>query len=114
MFLPPDKAEEFTHQDDSELAEIRRKLARFRTDYMATISTHLNWGASYVVDDVYRCFIRPDASEQHYVNVGRGVTVALMLLACLVALWLRNAMQAFQILLQIRAGTGLIFLLRWY
>ena len=46
--------------------------------------------------------------------MGRGVTVALMLLACLMALWLRNAMQAFQILLQIGAGTGLIFLLRWY
>jgi SSS family solute:Na+ symporter len=89
-------------------------VASLAAAYMSTISTHLNWGASYVVDDVYRRFIRPDASEQHYVNVGRGVTVALMLLACLVALWLRNAMQAFQILLQIGAGTGLIFLLRWY
>ena len=81
---------------------------------MSTISTHLNWGASFVVDDVYRRFIKPDASEQHYVNVGRGATVVLMMLACLIALWLRNAMQAFQILLQIGAGTGLIFLLRWY
>jgi len=89
-------------------------VASLAAAYMSTISTHLNWGASYVVDDVYRRFIRPDASEQDYVNVGRGVTVALMLLACLVALWLRNAMQAFQILLQIGAGTGLIFLLRWY
>jgi Na+/proline symporter len=89
-------------------------VASLAAAYMSTISTHLNWGASYVVDDVYRRFMRPDASEQHYVNVGRGVTVALMLLACLIALWLRNAMQAFQILLQIGAGTGLIFLLRWY
>jgi Na+/proline symporter len=89
-------------------------VASLAAAYMSTISTHLNWGASYVVDDVYRRFIRPDASESHYVNVGRGVTVALMLLACLVALWLHNAMQAFQILLQIGAGTGLIFLLRWY
>jgi hypothetical protein len=56
----------------------------------------------------------PDASESHYVNVSRGVTVALMVLAGLVSLWLENAMQAFQILLQIGAGTGLIFLLRWY
>src|SRR5262249_7984933 len=47
-------------------------VASLAAAYMATISTHLNWGASYVVDDVYRCFIRPDASEQHYVNVGRG------------------------------------------
>ena len=89
-------------------------VASLAAAYMSTISTHLNWGASYVVDDVYRRFIKPDASEQHYVNVGRGVTVALMMLACLIALWLRNAMQAFQILLQIGAGTGLIFLLRWY
>jgi SSS family solute:Na+ symporter len=89
-------------------------VASLAAAYMSTISTHLNWGASYVVDDVYRRFIQPDASEQHYVNVGRGVTVALMLLAALVALWLHNAMQAFQILLQIGAGTGLIFLLRWF
>jgi len=89
-------------------------VASLAAAYMSTISTHLNWGASYVVDDVYRRFIRPDASESHYVNVGRGVTVALMSLAALVALWLDHAMQAFQILLQIGAGTGLIFLLRWY
>ena len=89
-------------------------VASLAAAYMSTISTHLNWGASYVVDDVYRRFIQPNASQSHYVNVGRGVTVALMILACLIALWLHNAMQAFQILLQIGAGTGLIFLLRWY
>jgi SSS family solute:Na+ symporter len=89
-------------------------VASLAAAYMSTISTHLNWGASYVVDDVYRRFIRPDASESHYVNVGRAVTVGLMVLAALVALWLDHAMQAFQILLQIGAGTGLIFLLRWY
>ncbi len=89
-------------------------VASLAAAYMSTISTHLNWGASYVVDDVYRRFLRPAASESHYVNVGRIVTVALMALAALVALWLDHAMQAFQILLQIGAGTGLIFLLRWY
>jgi Na+/proline symporter len=89
-------------------------VASLAAAYMSTISTHLNWGASYVVDDVYRRFIKPDASESHYVNVGRVVTFALMLIAALVALWLDHAMQAFQILLQIGAGTGLIFLLRWY
>jgi Na+/proline symporter len=89
-------------------------VASLAAAYMSTISTHLNWGASYVVDDVYRRFMAPDASESHYVNVSRGVTVALMVLAGLVSLWLENAMQAFQILLQIGAGTGLIFLLRWY
>ena len=89
-------------------------VASLAAAYMSTISTHLNWGASYVVDDVYRRFIRPHASESHYVNVGRSVTVCLMVLAALVALWLDHAMQAFQILLQIGAGTGLIFLLRWF
>jgi solute:Na+ symporter, SSS family len=89
-------------------------VAALAAAYMSTISTHLNWGASYVVDDVYRRFLSPDRSESHYVNVGRGVTVVLMLLAATVALWLHNAMQAFTILLQIGAGTGLIFLLRWY
>jgi Na+/proline symporter len=89
-------------------------VASLAAAYMSTISTHLNWGASYVVDDVYRRFIRPDASESHYVNVGRIVTFGLMVLAALLALWLDHAMQAFQILLQIGAGTGLIFLLRWY
>jgi Na+/proline symporter len=89
-------------------------VASLAAAYMSTISTHLNWGASYVVDDVYRRFIRPDASETHYVNVGRLVTLGLMILAALLALWLDHAMQAFQILLQIGAGTGLIFLLRWF
>ena len=89
-------------------------VASLAAAYMSTISTHLNWGASYVVDDVYRRFIRPDASESHYVNVGRVVTFGLMIFAALVALWLDHAMQAFQILLQIGAGTGLIFLLRWF
>src|SRR3990172_1709369 len=89
-------------------------VASLAAAYMSTISTHLNWGASYIVDDVYRRFIRPDASESHYVNVGRVVTCGLMVLAALVSLWLDHAMQAFQILLQIGAGTGLIFLLRWF
>lgn len=89
-------------------------VASLAAAYMSTISTHLNWGASYVVDDVYRRFIRPDASESHYVNVGKAVTLGLMVLAALLALWLDHAMQAFHILLQIGAGTGLIFLLRWF
>jgi SSS family solute:Na+ symporter len=89
-------------------------VASLAAAYMSTISTHLNWGASYVVDDFYRRFIAPDRSEKHYVSVGRGATVVLIIFACIVALWLENAMQAFQILLQIGAGTGLIFLLRWF
>ena len=82
--------------------------------YMSTISTHLNWGSSYLVHDVYRRFFAPDASQRRLVLVGRLSTVGLMLLACLISLWLENALQAFQILLQIGAGTGLLFLLRWF
>jgi len=89
-------------------------VASLAAAYMSTISTHLNWGASYVVDDVYRRFVAPDRDDRHYVAVGRAVTVALIALAMLVSLWLQNALQAFQILLQIGAGTGLVFLLRWF
>ena len=90
-------------------------VASLAAAYMSTISTHLNWGASYVVDDVYRRFIAPNRDERHYVTVARVSTVILIVLASIVALWvLENALQAFQLLLQIGAGTGLIFLLRWF
>ncbi|KPJ95819.1 MAG: Na+:solute symporter [Gemmatimonas sp. SG8_17] len=89
-------------------------VASLAAAYMSTISTHLNWGSSYIVDDVYRRFVSPHRDERHYVLVGRMSTVVLIVLASFVALWLENAVQAFQILLQIGAGTGLIFLLRWF
>jgi len=81
---------------------------------MSTLSTHLNWGASYVVNDYYKRFRKPDATEKDLVNVGRISTVVLMVLAALFALVLNNALEAFNILLQIGAGTGLIFILRWF
>jgi Na+/proline symporter len=89
-------------------------VASLAAAYMSTISTHLNWGASYVVDDVYRRFVAPDRGEKDYVMVARVSTVALIVLASFVGLQLETAMQAFQILLQIGAGTGLVFLLRWF
>jgi len=89
-------------------------VASLAAAYMSTISTHLNWGASYVVDDVYRRFLAPERSQRHYVAVGRLTTLALVVLASGIALWLQNALQAFRILLQIGAGTGLVFLLRWF
>jgi Na+/proline symporter len=82
--------------------------------FMSTISTHLNWGSSYVVNDFYKRFINPEASEKKQVLVGRLSTVGLMILAGLIALVLSNALQAFHILLQIGAGTGLLFILRWF
>jgi Na+/proline symporter len=89
-------------------------VASLAAAYMSTISTHLNWGASYIVQDFYRRFLVQDRDERHYVAVARAATVGLIILAMVVSLWLQNALQAFQILLQIGAGTGLIFLLRWF
>ena len=82
--------------------------------FMSTISTHLNWGSSYIALDFYKRFVNPDASEKKLVAVGRLSTVLLMILAALLALVLSNALSAFNILLQIGAGTGLIFILRWF
>jgi SSS family solute:Na+ symporter len=89
-------------------------VASLAAAYMSTISTHLNWGSSYIVDDFYRRFMAPDKDERHYVKMARISTVVLVVFTSIVAFWLENALQAFQILLQIGAGTGLIFLLRWY
>jgi len=82
--------------------------------YMSTIATHLNWGSSYMVNDFYKRFIRPAGSEKEMVLVGRISTVLLMFLAGIVALLMKNALDSFQIMLQIGAGTGLIFILRWF
>lgn len=89
-------------------------IASLIAAYMSTISTHLNWGASYVVHDFYRRFVEKNASERKLVNLGRLITVILMVLSGVVALLLKNAFEAFQILLQLGAGTGLIFILRWF
>lgn len=82
--------------------------------YMSTLSTHLNWGSSYIVSDLYVRFVAPDATDARQVLVGRISTVVLMALSALLALYMDNALQAFNILLQIGAGTGLIFILRWF
>lgn len=89
-------------------------IASLVAAYMSTISTHLNWGSSYVVNDFYKRFIKPDASEKELVGIGRLSTVVLAICSALLALMLSNALQAFNILLQIGAGTGLIFILRWF
>lgn len=89
-------------------------LASLSAAYMSTISTHLNWGASYVVNDVYAQQIKPEASEKELVAVGRITTVILMIISALIALALTNALQLFNIILMFGAGTGLIFILRWF
>ncbi|MDA9338121.1 Na+:solute symporter [Flavobacteriaceae bacterium] len=82
--------------------------------YMSTISTQLNWGSSYMVYDFYKQQINPNASEKKLVFVGRISTVFLMVLSAALALLLQNALQLFELLLVFGAGTGLIFILRWF
>jgi Na+/proline symporter len=89
-------------------------LASLIAAYMSTISTHLNWGSSYVVNDFYKRFVRPDATEKQMVRVGRISTVSMMIAAAALALYLESSLTAFHILLQVGAGTGLIFILRWF
>ena len=89
-------------------------LASLIAAFMSTISSHLNWGASYISLDFYKRFINKKASEKQIVLVGRISTIFLMIIAGFFALNLSDALGAFQILLQIGAGTGSIFLLRWF
>ncbi|MBA11016.1 Na+:solute symporter [Flavobacteriaceae bacterium] len=89
-------------------------LASLVAAYMSTISTHLNWGASYVVNDFYKQQVNPSATDKQLVRVGRLSTVILMVFSAFLALLLTNALQLFDIILMFGAGTGLIFILRWF
>ncbi|MBX3283586.1 MAG: Na+:solute symporter [Acidobacteria bacterium] len=80
----------------------------------STILTHLNWGASYLVHDFYRRFIKKDGTEKHYVAMGRVATIMLFFVSSGVVFVLDSAKDAFDIILQVGAGTGLLYLLRWY
>ena len=82
--------------------------------YMSTISTHLNWGSSYIVNDFYKQQIKKDATEKELVNIGRVSTILLFILSSIFALLLTNALQLFDVILMFGAGTGLIFILRWF
>src|SRR5688572_30760033 len=82
--------------------------------YVSTLATHLNWGTSYLVHDFYRRFMKPGASEKHYVFAGRVVTGLLMVLAGLLTFVLESARASFELLMSIGAGTGLLYLLRWF
>jgi Na+/proline symporter len=80
----------------------------------STILTHLNWGASYLVHDFYRRFLNRGASEHHYVSAGRAATILLFVLSSGMVFLLGTAKDAFSLILQVGAGTGLLYLLRWY
>jgi Na+/proline symporter len=82
--------------------------------YRSTIETHLNWGTSYLVHDFYRRFFKRDASERHYVFMGRVVTALLMICAAFLTFALDTAKESFDLILSVGAGTGLIYLLRWF
>ncbi len=89
-------------------------LAGFAAAYMSTVGTQLNWGASYLVNDVYKRFLNRDASEAHYVGVSRAATLFLFAGAIVVSWQLQSIEHAWQFLISVGAGTGLVYILRWY
>src|SRR5271163_2608012 len=89
-------------------------VAGFLAAFMSTVATHLNWGSSYVVSDFYRRFVKPGASERHYVVISRWVTMLLVILAACVSWELATIRSGWEVLLEVGAGTGSVYLLRWY
>ena len=89
-------------------------LAAFAAAYMSTISTHLNWGASYLVNDVYLRFMKPNADRRAQVIASRVATGVLMVLSLVVMSFLSSVEQGWKLLIGLGAGTGLVFILRWY
>ncbi|MDR3689020.1 MAG: Na+:solute symporter [Fimbriimonas sp.] len=89
-------------------------VAAFAAAYMSTIATQLNWGASYLVSDVYRRFLKRNASDEHYIRTSQIVTLGLMLLSCVVTRYMDSISHAWEFLLSIGAGTGAVFILRWF
>jgi Na+/proline symporter len=89
-------------------------MAGFLAAFMSTIATQLNWGASYLVSDFYRRFLNKNASERHYVSVSRVCTVLLVIASAWVSVQLGSIASGWQVVLQIGAGTGAVYILRWY
>jgi Na+/proline symporter len=89
-------------------------LASFAAAYMSTISTQMNWGSSYIVNDFYRRFVRTDASERHYVFASRVATFITMCLSIVVTYFMNRITSGWELVLTLGAGTGLVYILRWY
>jgi solute:Na+ symporter, SSS family len=89
-------------------------MAGFAAAYMSTVATQLNWGASYLVNDFYRRFLRKNKSDKHYVAVSRWATIFLFLGSVIVTSQLNTIEQAWKFLIGLGAGTGLVYILRWY
>jgi Na+/proline symporter len=88
-------------------------LAAFAAAYMSTIGTQLNWGASYIINDVYKRYVK-DKNEKHYVNISQLVTMALMILSAIVTFYMDSIANAWKFLMALGAGTGLVYILRWF
>ncbi len=119
----PDVATRYVQEDFAYPAMLREYLpagllglvvASLIAAYMSTTASHINWGSSYLVNDFYGRFYNPNATEKQKVAVGRISTVSIMVLSVILALILQSALQAFQYILMIGAGTGLIYILRWF
>ncbi|PKP52034.1 MAG: Na+:solute symporter [Bacteroidetes bacterium HGW-Bacteroidetes-1] len=118
----PDMNPQYIHHDLAYPAMLQKLphgflglvVASLIAAFMSTTASQLNWGSSYIVNDFYVRFLNPNATQKQQVFTGRLTTVILMIFAVLFALILENALQAFNILLQIGAGTGMIYILRWF
>ena len=89
-------------------------LASFAAAYMSTISTQMNWGASYIINDFYRRFVKPQATEKHYVFASRVATLIIVLLSIVVTYYMNQITSGWELVLALGAGTGLVYILRWY
>jgi SSS family solute:Na+ symporter len=89
-------------------------LASFAAAYMSTISTQMNWGSSYLVNDFYRRFVKRDASERHYVMASRLATLLIVLLSIIVTYYMNRITEGWELIMALGAGTGLVYILRWY
>ncbi len=89
-------------------------LASFAAAYMSTVATQMNWGSSYLMNDLYRRFIKRNAEEQHYVIASRVATFITLILSLVVTVFMDQISQAWEFLLMLGAGTGLVYILRWY
>jgi len=89
-------------------------LAAMAAAYMSTIATHINWGTSYVVRDFYQRFLKPGASEKHYVMVSRGLSFIVMIFGGIIGYLMASQVGGWELLLTIGAGTGLVLILRWF
>ncbi|HUA84472.1 MAG TPA: sodium:solute symporter family protein [Bryobacteraceae bacterium] len=89
-------------------------IAAFAAAYMSTIATQLNWGASYLVNDFYKRFLKPHESDRHYVRISQAATVLLTIVSAVVTFYLDSIAGAWKLLVVTGAGTGSVLLLRWY